>query len=312
MFSHSPAPLHNTGDFALVQGSLTDGSRSSSGDIEDWADLEEQMLTRDVSTDPEDEDDSQMMVEVTDGEVAKAEKVASEWGAPISFPQHPRLVVKNPFSSSASSTSTSSTLVAPAMPNSIPHPTGTLPLVPVFPQQVNPQGLHPSPDTPWSAVSNDQFEYQDYAPVFGSEMLGSPAQLSQRGYHGALQLSAASDSSESSMHPDIQNITLITPPRAERRDTTTSVGLDISNVHFEDLTNDIAVEDPYTVKEEMEPASEDDLSDPYEDDGADNDSDDDFVLGGRKKKLIKKKGGGEFRARKKGEKSLSHIVRRKC
>ncbi|WWD02092.1 hypothetical protein V865_000130 [Kwoniella europaea PYCC6329] len=237
---------------------------------EEWEDIADEMLSREASV----ADDTQVTPATVEHKTPMNNvEEGNQWGEPIEYPVPPLETRKNPFSSAASSSSTSSTLVGSSIHT---LPPSHLPPISVFTHAnqpmaltpINPNGFYPTPITP-ANWSHDGFKPH--------AVFESPAMVNHQ---------QRSDRDQENDHS--QDITLTTPPKwieQQRKDgrTVSAVGLGIANVHFDDRENDIVVEgkedrdwDP-TCEGEDEKISEDDTVD---DDG----SDDEFVLGSRPKK----------------------------
>ncbi|WRT68657.1 uncharacterized protein IL334_005636 [Kwoniella shivajii] len=252
--------------------------RSKSAD-EEWEDIADEMLSREASV----TDDTQAVSVTVEQQTPVGGQEGHHWGPPIVYPVLPRDNLKNPFSSAASSSSTSSTLVGSSAqpvlaPNQLPpisvftnnhHPMALTP--------INPNGFYPTPITPANGWMYDSLKSR--------AVLYSPAPVGQ--HHD----------DQDQENDTSQDITLTTPPKwAEqpRKDgrTVSAVGLGIANVHFEDRQSDII-----TDKEDQEfREGEEEISDK---DTIGNGSDDEFVLG-RKPNKAKRGTGGRGRGRARG------------
>ncbi|WWC71317.1 uncharacterized protein I206_105271 [Kwoniella pini CBS 10737] len=254
-----PYQSHSTGD--------------AKSDDQEWEDIADEMLSREASV----TDNTQVTsIEIEQKPLASIQE-GNQWGEAISYPVPPLDNRKNPFSSSASSSSTSSTLVgsmhtAPAV-NHLPpiytHGNHHMALTPI-----NPNGFYPTPITPanWA-----------HDAIKPHAIFQSPAIHSQH-------------SERDKENETTQEITLTTPPKwmeQQRKDgrTVSAVGLGIANVHFEDRESDIT-----TSKEDKEwnEGEDERLSD---DDTIEDKSDEEFVLGRRPKG---KTGVGRGRGRGRG------------
>ena len=277
-----------------------------SGEDEDWEELEEQMLSRDVSAGPEDEARVQEATPPVATQQGGESLPKPQWDAPVTFPVNPREPTRV-FSSAASVASTSSTLVNSADPTAAPA--GLSPLT-IYPQQsVSPmiytpmqdQGhFYPTPVTPWETTPNFK-GYQQ--PLYQHYALQSPAVILPPREAYAHQ--PTSSSTLPMQQADVHNITLSTPPSTlQRKDTgattVSAVGLGIANVHFGDQTPCLDVDNQYTPpseKGDLPSEGDDDESVEEFDAGEESDSDDEFLPGGRgrakrKMGLAKKKTRG--------------------
>jgi hypothetical protein len=278
---------------------------------EEWEEIQDQMLSREATDDGSGESPEEP-TQVTPIEPVKGGGM-SHWGAPISFPIPPHRIITQPYPSSNSSVSSSTTLVG--QPNMIFPPPQSFPQFQQYPlggyqlqHAPQPQFFH-TPITPsdahWSHV--DGMKHQQ-------PMLESPAVIHnpQQALRHFIQTNPIAQPPQMTQRPgmhispvdSVHDITLATPPLKSDKSASqgvTAVGLGIANVHFDDSVR----------RGGMEKGEGDSDDEDYEDKGGgeEDDSDDEFVLGGKKKASKLKKGKKGVRGR--GGRTLSVRVGRK-
>ncbi|ORY29671.1 hypothetical protein BCR39DRAFT_559004 [Naematelia encephala] len=274
-------PLVEPYHHSSTSGDAFSASGKRNSEDEEWEQLQEQMLSREASDDDEDGEEAEapeLMETIRKNKtphvpVAKSGNQAT----PPSLEMGQRsLTPRNPFSSSASSSSTCSTLVATSM-DSLPmthfppvsiHAHQPLPMAftPYYPQ-----GSCPTPITP--AHGGWMMADADPTKLLSHSVYSSPALLT-RAYVMPEHMVHSSQTEHS--------ITLATPPQMRRHSSSdvATVGLGLANVKFDEREAPVA-EHEYEGEEELESDFEMDPQD---------DSDEEFVLGAKKRATKAKKG----------------------
>ncbi|WWC90454.1 uncharacterized protein L201_005389 [Kwoniella dendrophila CBS 6074] len=258
---------------------------------EEWEGIRDEMLSREASV-----TDDVRLTSVTEQNTPTGAGEGQAWGEPIEYPVPLTENRKNPFSSTASNTSTSSTLVGSSI-HGYPAPTHLPPIYtqgghPMALTPINTNGFYPTPITP-ANWSHDAYKahakYETPVPTMGGPRHPVNDQENE----------------------NPQDITLTTPPKwleqQQRKEgrTVSAVGLGIANVHFSDREGDIVTE-----KEDQELAEgeEERISD---EESMDDGSDDEFVLGKKAKKVRNGSGSGPGRGRGRGRGAMRGVAGRR-